>query len=209
MSKFAPCVQCQRHVRVGEGACPFCGSATGTLAARSFQAPHGAKRAILFALGTSLAAACSEPDDTGNQDTATTPTSPATSASAVPSQAPGASGSMTAIASTAAPSDTNVQAVYGAPVPSGSVTAVASTGPAIQPPYGVPPLPTETIGVQPVYGAPVPSDWVDQDGGAPVDAGEADGAAADGGDMKDEDAGAAPTLDPSSAVALYGAIPAP
>ena len=65
MSSLLPCIQCRRHVRVGDERCPFCGS---ELTARAVPrwlvtAPKGAKRATLFAIGVSLASACSEGND--------------------------------------------------------------------------------------------------------------------------------------------------
>ena len=56
MIPLSPCEVCARHVRVSESSCPFCGEARHA-AARSFlpEAPRGASRAWLTALGATLA----------------------------------------------------------------------------------------------------------------------------------------------------------
>jgi hypothetical protein len=204
MSKFAACAQCQRHVRLGDATCPFCGSGTESLVARSFQTPVGAKRAILFALGTSLAAACSEADDPGVQAQpiygAPIPSETATTS------VPGSATAPRASATAPRPSASNSIAAPG----------VASTGPQFVPVYGAVPVPTTEpvhssvaplpTGAQPVYGAPIPSQHADSDGGAPD--GDVDGA------TPETDAGTDAAVDASdwdarSVVAAYGAPPQP
>jgi hypothetical protein len=57
MSTLTPCPSCNRHVRVGDAACPFCGSAVAVApaAAASAAGPRGRLgRAALFAAGATL-----------------------------------------------------------------------------------------------------------------------------------------------------------
>ena len=54
-----PCPGCSRHVRVSEGACPFCGTALdSSFRAAPVRVPPSSRlaRATLFALGTGAAA---------------------------------------------------------------------------------------------------------------------------------------------------------
>lgn len=56
MSTLTPCPSCNRHVRVGDASCPFCGSAVPVAAAAvSAPVPRGRLgRAALFAAGAAL-----------------------------------------------------------------------------------------------------------------------------------------------------------
>lgn len=66
MSHLAPCPSCNRHVRVSDAACPFCGTVVVTAAA-DVASPGGMRgrlgRAALFAAGATLMglSACSDP----------------------------------------------------------------------------------------------------------------------------------------------------
>lgn len=64
---LAPCSGCQRHVRVSESACPFCGLARRAAAATGVsEEPSGLSRAAVLVLGASLAlAGCRRGDDGG------------------------------------------------------------------------------------------------------------------------------------------------
>ena len=65
MRTLSPCPACQRHVRVTEEACPFCGAAIPRAAARGTEAVARLRgrpsRAAIFAAGATLAglSACS------------------------------------------------------------------------------------------------------------------------------------------------------
>jgi len=65
MSHLAPCPSCNRHVRVSDAACPFCGTAIVTAA--DVASRNGMRgrlgRAALFAAGATLMgmSACSDP----------------------------------------------------------------------------------------------------------------------------------------------------
>ena len=66
MSRLVPCSSCRRHVRRNEGVCPFCAAPVpittlGLPPARP--APPGTKRAVLFAMGISLAASACETEN--------------------------------------------------------------------------------------------------------------------------------------------------
>ena len=56
MSQLVPCAGCGRHVKVDEGACPFCGEAASEPHARSMPSAR-LGRAATFAFGAALAAA--------------------------------------------------------------------------------------------------------------------------------------------------------
>ncbi len=68
MSQLSPCTHCQRHVRRSESACPFCGQSLQLAPARVIAPNAGVKRAALFALGASLAAASCGGDDDSSGD---------------------------------------------------------------------------------------------------------------------------------------------
>lgn len=69
MSHLVPCTGCSRHVLESEPECPFCGTALQLVASPRPRAPNGARRAQLFALGASLAAAaCGDQEDSPPPD---------------------------------------------------------------------------------------------------------------------------------------------
>ena len=131
MSSLLPCTQCRRHLRAEDVRCPFCGA---ELAARAVPrwlvtAPKGAKRATLFALGVSLAAAACETNDTpiyggtfaggsGGQSGGGNGGSD-TGGSATGGSATGGSGGLSGNGGDSAGDggSGNQQPVYGAPVP--------------------------------------------------------------------------------------------
>ncbi len=170
MSQLVPCPSCSRHLRLTSASCPFCDTAFDAASLDERYAPRrngvqtGIKRAVLFAVGAGMAAACGgereepKPDpDPSVQPVYGAPVEPTSGATS----------------DTAAPGDTTddvtseplAQPEYGAPVPvDTSVQAI----------YGAPVSPSTeeppTLG-QPEYGAPVPPE--------PSDAGVGD-AGADG-----------------------------
>jgi hypothetical protein len=150
VSNFAPCLGCQRHVRLSESQCPFCGSKRLERSARGAQAPAGAKRAVLFALGTSLAAACGD-DGTqvqpiyGAPVVTTSAPSPQPLYGAIPAPSASASeGAPDSAAPDAAAADAGTD---GGGAPDAEAPAPSDSGFNVQPLYGAAP--------QPVYGAPV------------------------------------------------------
>lgn len=214
MSQLVPCPGCERHVRLTEANCPFCGRDVDAKALGAAYAPRrnnvnaGIKRAALFALGTGMAAACGgKTDDTGND------TQP--------------------VASSTTDDTPSAVAIYGAPVPPTSTSTTDDTNtkpePTAQPLYGAPIATidettdeddTTEIMAQPEYGAPIPTfDFPTQDVaiyGAPpgppvsdetlVDAGAGD-AGADAGvpDEPTMDPGPDPTPQPVYGAPVYGA----
>lgn len=121
MSQLVPCPGCERHVRLSDPNCPFCGreldgNALGAVyAARRGAVPRGLKRAALVALGASVAAACGGRTDGTGQDTqpvaSTGLTSEESSGSSSAFLSPPSSGTDTR------PDDGSLVAIYGAPVP--------------------------------------------------------------------------------------------
>jgi hypothetical protein len=159
VSNFAPCLSCQRHVRVSEAQCPFCGSTRLERSARSGHAPAGTKRAVLFALGTSLAAACGD-DGTqvqpvyGAPVVTTSAPSPQPLYGAIPAPTLSASeGTADSAAPDAAVADAGTDGAAadagtdGGGAPDAGAPAPSDSGFNVQPLYGAAP--------QPVYGAPV------------------------------------------------------
>lgn len=120
---LVPCSGCQRHVRAGSVACPFCGVKVEGGAARVVpSAPVGKRltRAAMFTFGAALAvAAC------GGSST----TEGATDAGAAGDGAK----------SDAATDDGGVQALYGLPPPDAAADTGYDAG-NVQPPYGLPPM---------------------------------------------------------------------
>ncbi len=58
---FTPCPDCARHVRVDEGACPFCGSASARPAPKTpRRLPTRATRAAIFFAGVLGTSACGD-----------------------------------------------------------------------------------------------------------------------------------------------------
>ena len=57
---FSPCESCERHIRVGEAACPFCGAAVGAVAsvATGGSSARPLSRAALLFTSATVVAAC-------------------------------------------------------------------------------------------------------------------------------------------------------
>lgn len=71
-AQLVPCPTCSRHVRLAVSHCPFCNSELDAAVLTSKYEPRrvgvqaGIKRALVFAMGATVAAACGdEPDSTG------------------------------------------------------------------------------------------------------------------------------------------------
>lgn len=71
-AQLVPCPNCSRHVRLAVSHCPFCNSELDATALSAKFEPRrvgvqaGVKRALVFAMGATVAAACGdEPDPTG------------------------------------------------------------------------------------------------------------------------------------------------
>lgn len=193
MSQLVPCPSCGRHVRLSGESCPFCDAALDTSALAAQYAPRrgsvqtGIKRAVIFAVGASMAAAC-------GGETEENPPDPDPTVQPVYGAPIEPSASETGETSNP-PSEPTAQPLYGAPVTTDDEPTFA------QPEYGAP-VPPATTGIedltdiQAIYGAPVPP----EDAGADAAAGDA-GADADVPDQPtaiDPDPG--PTVQP-----LYGA----
>jgi hypothetical protein len=73
MTQLEPCPRCERHVRIHEAACPFCGESLAGFSPRSARALPKARlgRAALFAFGVSAAAStltgCGDDSDDDEQ----------------------------------------------------------------------------------------------------------------------------------------------
>jgi hypothetical protein len=133
MSQLVPCPSCSRHVRLSTSRCPFCESALDVAALGDQYAPRrigiqvGAKRAVLFAMGATMAAACSEDNAQAIYGAPVPPTieEPASSST-------GDTQSRLDSRDEELPNQTNDVAIYGAPVPpasSGDRTSAASVAP--------------------------------------------------------------------------------
>lgn len=170
MSQLVPCPGCARHIRLSASSCPFCDVAVDVASMSERYAPRrtvaasGAKRAVLFALGAGVAAACGGESE---------PAQPIYGAP-VASSSEASSSSDPAPTTDSDPSDTS---------------ADKTSGPLAQPLYGAPiteDFPSDVT--QPEYGAPTPPDAGDDftdepssepgDGGITADAGDA-GASSD------------------------------
>jgi hypothetical protein len=120
--RLVPCVSCARHIKVSDGACPFCGAGVvdpGTPGAIS----NPLSRAAVLFVGMTTAAAC-----TGGPETGGSP-SPISSTSS-------SSGSESSSSTSGAPDPTAVP-VYGpAPTPTHTATALPMYGPAVIPDAG-------------------------------------------------------------------------
>lgn len=184
MDRLEPCPSCQRHVRVSESSCPFCGTDVRALSALPERAMPAARlgRAALFAFGVTAAAATAgvvgcadEPDPDVDEDGDNANGHPLASKDAGEG-AKDAGGSSTD------------------PAPS------KDAGGVVQRDAGT---------VVALYGLAVPGGLQGgggQPGGAFIpDAGERDAGASDAGRKKD----AGPGGDLGGAVALYGLAPAP
>lgn len=225
MSQLVPCPGCERHVRLSEANCPFCGGGLDAQALGAAYAPRrngvnsGIKRAAIFAIGTGMAAACGgKTDDT---DSNTQPVASATTDD------------------TPSPTDGAPVAIYGAPVPPTSTTIDNGSDTEIQatPVYGSPFSPTDPVATidqetseaaatidddtteimaQPEYGAPIPDPsnnaaiygappWLNS-GETEVDAGAGDaGTDAAVPDEPTMDPGPDPTPQPVYGAPIYGA----
>jgi hypothetical protein len=199
MSMLVPCSGCQRHVRVGDDACPFCGSRTAAAFAAAKGRPSarvGLKRAALFALSTTVAvSACgSEGGDSGKSASAasqgtgampgatmtnTTPTGDTTS----DAELPGDEGAVDDGEGTEAPDD-------------------AETGeiPGVDPGEEDPSEPTEPVGDDDVDEPPD----VEPPNPAPTQTTPPEGTSP----PTPKPTATVPNM-PPTVVALYGAIPAP
>lgn len=171
MSQLVPCPGCARHIRLSASSCPFCDVAIDVAAMSERYAPRrtvvtgGAKRAVLFALGAGVAAAC------GGESEPAQPIYGAPVAS-----------------SSEASSSNGVTPTEGSD--STDTSTDRTSGPLAQPLYGAPITddPTSDVFAQPEYGAPTPpdagNDFTDEpssepgDGGITADAGDA-GASSD------------------------------
>lgn len=129
MSQLVPCSSCGRHVRLTDATCPFCETKLDTAGLHALYAPRregvqsGIKRAAMFALGASMAAACG--DDTSVQPLYGAPITDVTSEGTD-------GGTGTDEDSTSEPT---AQPLYGAPVTSDTS---ATSEPTAQPVYGAP-----------------------------------------------------------------------
>src|SRR5690349_840644 len=70
---FQPCESCERHVRVDEAACPFCGAVLPadfgeTARGRTTTGRGAATRAAILFVGATAAAACSSSTTLGGGD---------------------------------------------------------------------------------------------------------------------------------------------
>lgn len=148
MSHLVPCGECRRHVRCGEGPCPFCGAAVADVPAPPLP-DRALSRAALFVFASSVAlgAACKSTSDQGPGSQPVVQTQP----------------------------DTSQVALYGAPTPPAEVAdagaapprpvevADAGSPPAVNPTPVRPTRPTRPGTIQVRYGAPPPPDdaeWV-------------------------------------------------
>lgn len=192
MSQLVPCPSCDRHVRLPESSCPFCGGelnaqALGAkYASRRAPVPTGIKRAALMALST-VAAACGGKTDGTGDDTApivATETGDTLPVGTPVYGAPPVTSEVAAVTSDDGPSGTLV-AIYGAPVPPSSETVTSEPAPSTG---GGQTVVDDTWGALPAYGLP-PWDLTDVvvntsapsldgdagvDGGVDGDAGSAD-----------------------------------
>ncbi|HEX2734952.1 MAG TPA: hypothetical protein VHM70_25280 [Polyangiaceae bacterium] len=148
---LAPCTQCQRHVRVTDPQCPFCGAALSGLSAKPAPS-RGLKRAALLALSASVAAAgCGEDsDDDGSKSQGASSSSSSTTKPSSPS--PGSS-PVTPTPTTTDPGP-SIQPLYGA-------VAVGSTEPEG---FGGAPDKGGGGSAMPLYGAPAAPERDPQDG---------------------------------------------
>lgn len=210
MPMLIPCPGCQRHVRAGDSACPFCGVSVRSSTAASRAVPRasaGLKRAALFALSATVAAsACgSESEDSGkspaaaSQGTGSMGTTPSSTVTDDGADLPSDEGDT--------PADTATTGILpGEPNPTQPKPEPSDTGddvddpPVIEPEPTMDPAPTmkpeptapKPTGpntppqVQPLYGAvPAPID----------DEPPADEADAGAGQFDPEGQGGAPTVD--------------
>ncbi len=131
-ASFVPCPACARHVREGDGVCPFCG-AKAVSAPRPMAAPRGfVSRAVLLAgaaAGASIALT----------ECSSSTVSPAYGGIFVPADASAADGRSSDDATADSPS---VVALYGAMM----VPDASTDGPTVQPLYGAVAIPDASEG---------------------------------------------------------------
>jgi hypothetical protein len=129
MSHLVPCGECRRHVRCGEGPCPFCGSAVADAPAPPLP-DRALSRAALFVFASSVAlgAACKSTSDQGPGTQPVVQTQPDTSQVALYGAPTPPAEVADASAAQAPP-----MAIYGAPAPP---VEVADAGPPAAPRRG-------------------------------------------------------------------------
>ncbi len=171
MSHLVPCGECRRHVRCGEGPCPFCGAAVADVPAPPLP-DRALSRAALFVFASSVAlgAACKSTSDQGPGSQLVVQTQPDTSQVALYGAPTPPAEVADASAAQAPP-----MAIYGAPAPPVEVAdagaapprpvevADAGSPPAVNPTPVRPTRPTRPGTIQVRYGAPPPPDdaeWV-------------------------------------------------
>lgn len=159
MSHLVPCGECRRHVRCGEGPCPFCGSAVADAPAPPLP-DRALSRAALFVFASSVAlgAACKSTSDQGPGTQPVVQTRPDTSQVALyGAPAPPAEVADAGVA------PTPPMAIYGAPAPPLEVADAGPPPPSVNPAPVRPTRPTRPGTIQVRYGAPPPPDdaeWV-------------------------------------------------
>ncbi len=141
MDELIPCSECNRHGRVAEGACPFCGAALSN----DGQVPMPGRRmsrAAIVAFGASVAAGfgatgCGSDDDsTGSGGSGATSGSGGSGGSATGGQGGTASGGAAGTAGTGGA----VGPLYGTPPPDGGAGQTGTGGGAGSASlYGLPP----------------------------------------------------------------------
>lgn len=163
--RLEPCPQCERHVRVSEANCPFCGASVkesfASLAERNMPTSR-LGRAALFAFGAAAVAsavACSdEPDVVDDDKDASVKDASVKDASVTDASRPVFEG--------------GIAPIYGAPIFKPDASTLPEAG-VIAPPYGVPIFPDAAVndagntdastrrdsgGFIPLYGLAVPPD---------------------------------------------------
>lgn len=122
MNQLLPCSVCQRHIRVSESVCPFCGAALDFSDAAAPVLPRTRLgRAATFAFGATIASAavltsCGETDDGGGQGGAAGVTASGGSSTTGGSGGRASKGGSTGVAGdTGSGGTTNVGPVYGTP----------------------------------------------------------------------------------------------
>jgi hypothetical protein len=135
MSQLVPCPGCARHVRLSASTCPFCDVAIDVASLTEQYAPRrtvvtgGVKRAVMFALGAGVAAACG-----GEEQAQPIYGAPiATSSEATSSEPSPSTGSDSSDQSSDTTSGPLAQPLYGAPITEDLTSDVLA-----QPEYGAP-----------------------------------------------------------------------
>jgi hypothetical protein len=186
MSQLVPCPQCARHVRLSGSSCPFCDAALDVVALGERYAPRttaaavtGVKRAVMFAIGAGMAAACSG-------DAVPVYGAPVSPTNTTSNDVTGTESSDPALTDESTLGDVTTEVVTTGAVSSSDV-GETFTEPGAQPPYG----------------APVLEETTDAESTAQLDAGVAD--AGDGG-TADENTELGHTSEPRW-VPIYGGPP--